>query len=183
MATGGRLSKLYCLAIVFYFAPSHIDFDITQQYNCVMIPPFEKNSKNLPPGIHWTTWQEIVERFGTNPERRKIISGLKKALKSLNKAKCQRVYIDGSFVTTKEIPGDFDACWDIAGVDPELLDPVFFEFESGRAAQKKKFYGELFPASWVADNNGNPFLEFFQLDKETGNQKGIVALELEAFFD
>jgi hypothetical protein len=25
-------------------------------------------------------------------------------------------------------PGDFDACWDIQGVDEEVLDPVFWDF-------------------------------------------------------
>ena len=35
------------------------------------------------------------------------------------------VYVDGSFVTEKETPGDFDACWEMDGIDPIKLDPIF----------------------------------------------------------
>jgi hypothetical protein len=98
----------------------------------------------------------------------------------LSKAGCQTIYIDGSFVTQKEKPGDFDACWDTAGVDIDLLyklDPILLTFDNKRAAQKTKYLGELFPASNLADSSGNTFLEFFQIDRN-GDPKGIVAIEL-----
>lgn len=142
-----------------------------------MIPEFETEG-NLPPGIHWTTWQEFVERFGTTQHRLKLIAGLKAALDSLRTAGCQTAYIDGSFVTAKEVPNDFDACWDIDGVNPEILDPILLKFDNGRLAQKTKFFGELFPAQTQESGSGRMFLEFFQTDKETGNPKGIVALDL-----
>ena len=88
------------------------------------------------------------------------------------------MYIDGSFVTNKEIPNDFDACWEEAGVAPELLDPVLLRFDAGRAAQKSRYLGELFPASVGATAEGISFLEFFQTDRETGRIKGIVAVDL-----
>jgi len=37
---------------------------------------------------------------------------------------------------------------------------------------------EFFPSRFAADVVGNTFLEFFQVDKETETQKGIVALDL-----
>src|SRR5579864_7933526 len=43
-------------------------------------------------------------------------------------AGCSRVYIDGSFVTVKREPGDYDACWDIDGVNVEALGSVFLDF-------------------------------------------------------
>ena len=89
--------------------------------------------------------------------------------------------MDGSFVTTKTVPNDFDVAWDPAGVDLlrlKILEPVFFDFANARAAQKAKFFGEFFPSSINADPAGNTFLEFFQIDKHTGNQKGIIALDL-----
>ena len=91
---------------------------------------------------------------------------------------CSTVYLDGSFVSAKLIPGDFDACWDESGVDVASIDPVLLDFAGGRANQKAKFGGELFPASLNADGLGTLFLEFFQIDKDTGSQKGIVALDL-----
>ena len=38
--------------------------------------------------------------------------------------------------------------------------------------------GELFPAAVIADTDGLSFLEFFQTDKETGDPKGVVAVDL-----
>lgn len=100
------------------------------------------------------------------------------ALDTLHAARCQRAYINGSFVTAKEIPGDFDGCWETAGVDPNLLDPILLISANRRAAQKAKYGGELFPAETSADPFGTRFLEFFQRDKQTGNPKGIVAIDL-----
>ncbi len=90
-----------------------------------------------------------------------------------------QVYIDGSFVTTKSDPGDYDACWDIDGVDVDILDLVFLDFSGGRAAQKRKYFGEFFPAQMPEGASGKAFLEFFQGDKETGRSKGIVGLNLQ----
>ena len=83
-----------------------------------------------------------------------------------------------SFVTGKEYPNDYDACWEEDGVDPLALDPALLIFDPGRATQKARYYGELFPASAVADEEGLSFLEFFQIDRDTGGPKGIVAIDL-----
>ncbi|MYC08219.1 MAG: helix-turn-helix domain-containing protein [Chloroflexi bacterium] len=63
------------------------------------------------------------------------------ALENLRDAGCQTAYIDGSFGTDKEHPNDYDACWEEAGVDPYLLDPVLLTFDLGRATQKAKYLG------------------------------------------
>ena len=107
-----------------------------------------------------------------------LLSGLKAATISLRDAGCKTVYIDGSFVTDKNHPGDFDACWEEAGVDPTILDPVLLTFDNGRSEQKKKYLGELFPASSTADDNGYSFVDFFQGDRDTGRRKGIIAIDL-----
>ncbi len=99
-------------------------------------------------------------------------------MENLESAGCRTVYLNGSFVTRKAMPNDYDACWEETGVDPTALDPVLLTFDPGRVAQKAKFLGELFPASIIADTNGLSFLEFFQTDKETGRPKGILAIDL-----
>ena len=89
--------------------------------------------------------------------------------------------MNGSFVTDKDEPGDIDVAWDPTSVDVDRLlevEPVFGDFADGRAAQKAKFGCEFFPSSFAADPVGSTFLEFFQIDKETEAQKGIVALDL-----
>ncbi|MDQ3694456.1 MAG: hypothetical protein M3464_12640 [Chloroflexota bacterium] len=90
------------------------------------------------------------------------------------------MYIDGSFVTAKEIPADFDACWESTGVDPRLLDPTLRTFDAGRATQKAKYLGELFRAGSPALSSGLPFLDFFQEDR-SGQPKGIVVLDLRSW--
>lgn len=109
------------------------------------------------------------------------MAGFRAALENLKNAGCRTVYLDGSFVTIKAIPNDYDACWDEDGVDPVLLDPVLLTFGAGRAAQKARYMGELFPASIIANSGGLSFLDFFQTDKETGNPKGIIAIDLGGF--
>ena len=142
-----------------------------------MIPVFDQTGM-LPPGIYWAGWKEFEKRFGTNSRRKLLLNGLKKAAKSLQKAGCRAVFVDGSFVTARELPGDFDACWSVEGVDPDWLDSVLLDFSNGRAAQKAKYGGELFPAEMIEAGSGKPFLEFFQTDKNTGKPKGIVGLRL-----
>ena len=106
------------------------------------------------------------------------MEGFRAATENLKNAGCRVVYLNGSFVTSKTHPNDYDACWEEAGVDPTALDPVLLTFDAGRAAQKTKYFGEFFPASIIADSEGLSFLEFFQTDKETGRPKGIIAIDL-----
>ena len=120
----------------------------------------------------------MVKRFGTNERRRDILAGLLRALQTLKAAGCRRAFIDGSFVSSKEVPGDFDGCWDHNGVDFDALDPVLLNFEGHREAQKAKFEGELFIAATQADELGTRFLDFFQLDRD-GKSKGIIQIDLE----
>ena len=144
-----------------------------------MIPSFDERG-NLPPGIHPATWDEIVERYATNERREQLLDGLRAAIESLRAAGCSRVYLDGSFVTSKDVPGDFDACWEASAVDPGLLDPVLLDFSNQRAAQKAKYGGELFPASVAAEPGGTRFIDYFQRDRLTGAAKGIMAIDLGA---
>ena len=109
-----------------------------------------------------------------------LLEGLRRALEALQKAGCKRVYIDGSFVTAKVEPLDFDGCWEMDGVDPDNLDPVLLKFANKRAAQKAKYRGEFFLADSDADPAGTRFIEFFQRDKD-GNAKGIIAIDLKEF--
>jgi hypothetical protein len=97
----------------------------------------------------------------------------------LASAGCPAVFLDGSFVTAKHFPADYDVCWETTGVDlVELRSkaPALLSFVNQRALQKAYFLGEFFPANTIADTASpfRTFLEFFQQDKTTGMQKGIV---------
>jgi hypothetical protein len=132
----------------------------------------------LPPGIHAATLAEIERTFTYNPRRRALFSGLVDAALHLSLVGCRRVLLDGSYVSAKPIPGDYDACWDPEGVDFAKLDPVFDDFDNGRATQKARFGGEFFPSTVIEANSSAAFAEFFQIDRFTGRKKGILAVAL-----
>lgn len=146
-----------------------------------MIPPFVQLRGVpygvLPPGIHWASFEEIGARFAKTSHRARLFDGVRAVAAALCRARCERMYLDGSFVTTKTHPNDFDGCWDPTNVVGRLLDPVLLDFSNGRAAQKEKYRGEMFIASGL--NAGTEtFLEFFQKEKLTGQAKGILGVDL-----
>jgi hypothetical protein len=93
----------------------------------------------LPEGIHEASWTELVERFGTNLYRKRLLEGLLAGLKALHQAGCERAYVDGSFVTAKTDPGDFDVCYESGSIDFSLLEPILKDFSNRRATQKQKY--------------------------------------------
>ncbi len=134
--------------------------------------------KVLPPGVHDATLEEVEDRFAMSDHRKYLFAGLKKGVFALRKAGCQKILLDGSFITEKPVPADFDVCWDPVGVDPIKLDPVFLDFSNGRRKQKERFHGEFFPTNFLADGR-RFFFDFFQIDKYTGNAKGIICIRFQ----
>ncbi len=77
-----------------------------------------------------------------------MIDGLKKAMEQLKEAGCSTIYIDGSFVTNKQNPGDFNACWEDNAVNVSYLKsiaPTLYNFTLMRAEQKVRYRGNFFP--------------------------------------
>lgn len=144
-----------------------------------MIPDFDRRTGYLPQGIHPAPWAEVEQRFGWNQHRISLLAGCRKALTCLGRAGCRIVFLNGSFVSVKQLPNDYDGAWETLGVDPGLLDPVLLDFSNGRVAMKAKYGGELFPASMSA-SPGVPYLDFFQQDRN-GTPKGIVEIHTENF--
>ena len=131
----------------------------------------------LPPGIYDASIDEIELRYATTFHRRALFEGLKNALKNLFDSGCQQIFLDGSFVTAKPKPKDFEVAWDTRFVNPNILDPVFLDFTHGTMPQKKKYLGEFFPSTLTEGKSGKLFLDFFQNEKDTGVQKGIIRLQ------
>jgi hypothetical protein len=130
----------------------------------------------LPPGIHEVGLVDFTHRFVYNERRKFLYEGLLIGITNLFIAGCPQLFIDGSYVTAKPEPGDFDLCWDIEGANEDLIDPVLLEFSNMRALQKQKFGGEFFPFTFYQKPEES-FLEFFQTDKATGSKKGIIKIK------
>lgn len=141
-----------------------------------MIPPADPKTGYLPPGLHKALWAEIWSRFGQNSHRASLLGGLLRALTNLAGAGCRDVLLDGSFVSEKPLPKDYDGAWEPHGVDPAQLDPVLLDFKNGRAAMKAKYGGELLPASAQAAA-GVLYRDFFQKDRN-GVRKGVLQIDL-----
>ncbi len=141
-----------------------------------MLPPFNPDTGRLPDGEHAAAWDELADRFGWTPRRRQLLDGLAEAVVLLTRAGCTRLWLNGSFVTAKDEPADFDACWDPNGVDLDCLDPIFFDLSAGRSNQKARFGGELFP-NVVESVSGLVFADFFKNERD-GGRKGIVVLTI-----
>lgn len=134
-----------------------------------MIPPFDERG-NLPPGIHLARWAEILERFGENQWRRELLDGVGRAAHELRGAGCRRVWLDGSFVTDKEFPADFDLCYELVSTQVDLLRPQLLD----RRTAKAVYGGDILPTHPPLS-----FLDFFQRDRD-GRPKGIVEIDMES---
>lgn len=151
-----------------------LDSTPTQQYCCVVIPSYVAGA--LPAGIHPADWPEVEGRFGMNAWRAWLLAGLREALRELARVGCPAAYLDGSFVTEKPSPGDYDLCWEHSTVDLSLIDPIFLDVAPPRAAQRAKYRGDLLPNVQEAGSR-MLFVDFFQIDKASGAPKGIIALD------
>ena len=133
----------------------------------------------LPPGVHEATLEELRDAFAINPRRQKLFDGIAAVARTLSAAGCTVMYLGGSYVTAKPNPSDFDGCWDPKGVDAAALDPVLLDFDDGRRVQKAKFGGEMFIATFPATATADVvFMNFFQIEKTTGKEKGIIKIKL-----
>lgn len=142
------------------------------------IPAFV--NKNLPPGVHLTTWEEFKIRYGINFTRNMQLDGLERAIEQFKKAGGTKIFIDGSFVTEKKNPGDYDALYDLEEIDENVIDDRLVDASpSGREVQKRLYQGEFFPMYANATSPvGSKYIDFFQKDKKTKQPKGIIRIDL-----
>src|SRR3989442_9250609 len=89
--------------------------------------------------------RSLQRDFGKTPRRRVLLEGIRAVAFELRKAGCRRVWIDGSFITTKRNPSDFDGCWDYQGVSLGLLRKTtpLLVFDNGCEAQKAKCFPRI----------------------------------------
>lgn len=147
-----------------------------------MIPKFDEAGL-LPAGIHEATLDEFKSEFVYNTKRQEIYQGLLILIADLRKVGCSVLYLDGSFVTSKPRPGDIDACWEVQPGTQYLefvnvVAPTLLKLKYPRNEQKALYKADVFPAHLPADAKNTIYREFFQLDKNTGQRKGIIKILL-----
>jgi hypothetical protein len=145
----------------------------------VAIPPFREDGW-LPIGHHQATWEEVTTRFGGLPGgRRAFLTGklleLRDALRSLGVTGW--LLLDGSYISAKEEPGDFDVLL-IGPSDIQAMkdaDPRLAFLLDAENAEKIGGYSLFYIPS---DSSALATLStFWDLSKE-GIAKGIVQVQL-----
>jgi hypothetical protein len=137
------------------------------------IPPFDESTGLLPPGDHEATLIEIEGRLCWNYRRKEIYRGLEYVAGELVSHHVDKIWVDGSFVTRKERPGDVDVAYEV----PEGGDPEGWGWLSPqrRGDLKKIHRVHLFP-----DWPGQPQLNRWFCSDKDGNDKGIIRLITDA---
>lgn len=139
-----------------------------------MIPEFDANN-NLPPGMHDATMAEVQARFVHNEKRRQLFAGLVQVVSILKESNCPEVFLDGSFITAKELPNDYDLCYEPTGMAPAERLREFLEHSETR---KERYLGDVFihmPEPPFFVNH----VTYWQRDGRNGDvAKGIIRIDL-----
>jgi hypothetical protein len=144
------------------------------------IPPFDE-SGNLPEGIWEATIEEVKERYAYNFRRRWHLERLEKAIQLIKDAEGTTLFLDGSFITSKDRPDDYDALTCKAEVG-EKLDGLINKHPN---TQKAEYGGEFYFAENIMfdalTGTQKTFLDFFQTDTRSSEEyirKGIIRIIL-----
>ena len=147
------------------------------------IPSFRDDGW-LPEGHHAATWEEIADTLGGEPDsiRAKVFAGLL-AWRDAVRAKrlSGLVILDGSFVSAKPDPGDFDLLfvYDVASEEVRDRDPKARELLDMMLC-KTRYGGDVVTFS---ENTARQYPQFFPLDtfdlvKVTMRPKGVLEVRI-----
>jgi len=83
------------------------------------------------------------------------------------------------YTESNDVDGCYDLAEDVTVEDLGRLAPIFPPDPEGRVEAKRRFGADLFPAAATELGSGQPFLRFFQTDRE-GHERGVLSVELRA---
>jgi hypothetical protein len=144
-----------------------------------VLPDFTREG-DLPAGVHLAGWDEFRVRFGMPAPRRVWLLGRLQALVALaaSTGKLRRIFVWGSFVTTKPSPKDVDILL-IMKEDFEVervASQAQAVFDSVRA--KLLFESDVFWArASIGEDTLGMWLETYQISRNF-RKRGIVEMEL-----
>jgi len=149
-----------------------------------MVLPDFRDDGWLPTGHHAAIWQEVALRFGGEQDSRRaavLFSLLQWRDAVRAKAMAGMVILDGSFVSRKEVPGDFDLVflYDEAAEERVRADPEARALIDYQRCREMGFLGDIFalPASLQKFSPQLSGLSMFDFDRQ-GTAKGVVEVML-----
>lgn len=139
--------------------------------------PALSNNGLMPPGIHEASWKEFSSRFGYNAARKEQLFNMELLLQEMRKQKAgDRAFVGGSFVSNKEIPGDFDMTWRVSGErigELQKSAPILVD----RTLQKANLGGELMAT--YPNSPGDGVLGFLQYNHRARSKVGVVEINVD----
>jgi len=139
-----------------------------------MIPKFNKYG-NLPAGIYKSSIASIEKRFGLDSQKRiSLFKDLHNFIELITpfKTNIKHLILDGSFVTSKEIPGDTDCIMLIknnTSFPPEIVDKL--------VSTKNLYNLHLFIREERNIENYRNVLNFFSKNRDL-KPKGVIEVIL-----
>lgn len=147
------------------------------------LPPFRSDNW-LPEGHHSTDWDEIITVFGGEPgsKRAQVLANL---LEWRDRVRARRLagylILDGSFISAKPEPGDFDTIFVMDdGMETLLAQDVEAALLVNYVYCKERGWGDIFMFSETAVRKFPLIcrLDGFDHDKVTKQPKGVVEVRL-----
>ena len=141
------------------------------------IPEFRSDGF-LPVGLHVASLANVTFRFGSsNRQRRRLVLRLRRWCELARAVNAKRLFVDGSFVTAKEIPNDVDAVVLLPDNFRSQLNAnidAAVELEEMLLTRQPQ---EIFAAEDMQD--WNEWLEFFGRTREPDQRrKGLIEVKL-----
>lgn len=147
------------------------------------LPSF-RNNQWLPEGHHAAEWEEIVTVFGGEPgsKRAQVLTNLLEWRDSVRaKGLAGLLILDGSFISAKLEPGDFDTIFVMEeGMESILAQDVEAALLVNYVYCKQRGWGDIFMFSESAVRRFPLMcrLDGFDHDKVTKEPKGVVEVRL-----
>lgn len=147
------------------------------------LPPFRDDGW-LPEGHHAANWQEVGLRFAGEPNshRATVFSSLlswRDAVRA--KGMAGLIILNGSFISIKEAPGDFDLVFSYDEGTEALVrnDPEVRKLIDYQTCRALGFLGDVFalPASLQKSSPLLSGLDMFDFDRQ-GRPKGVIEVQL-----
>lgn len=141
------------------------------------IPKF-RDDGYLPDGLYIASLADVCSRFGVgNRQRRRLTFRLIRWVELALAVNAKRLFVDGSFVTAKEHPGDVDAVVQLPNDFRDQLNngsDVAIELEEMLLTRQPQ---EIFAAE--DDRDWDDWLEFFSRTREADHRrKGLIEVQL-----
>lgn len=142
------------------------------------LPSLQSNGF-LPVGLHLAEVGEIKERFGQHtPQRQYLFERVQTFLELASYVTAKRMFVNGSYVTSKEDPGDVDI---VIWLDDNFLRMLDADDEKALRLEDIFLTRQPQEAFAVFDEQGwNDWLDFFsRVRYQEDVRKGLVEVKLQ----